>query len=60
MSEGGDGACQRPRATTSEGVTRRIPLNDSWIAATAIAHRLPVATQDDDYDDVPGLEVVKL
>jgi predicted nucleic acid-binding protein len=41
-------------------VGRKMPLNDSWIAATAIAHGLPVATQDDDYDDVPGLEVVKL
>ena len=39
---------------------RKMPLNDSWIAATAIAHGLPVATQDDDYDEVPGLEVVKL
>jgi predicted nucleic acid-binding protein len=39
---------------------RRMPLNDSWIAATAIAYGLPVATQDDDYDDVPGLDVVKL
>lgn len=34
--------------------------NDSWIAATAIAHKLPLATQDDDFDDVPGLELVKL
>jgi predicted nucleic acid-binding protein len=41
-------------------VGRKMPLNDSWIAATAIAHELPVATQDDDYDEVPGLEVVKL
>jgi predicted nucleic acid-binding protein len=41
-------------------VGRKMPLNDSWIAATAIAHRLPVVTQDDDYEDVPGLEVVKL
>lgn len=39
---------------------RRMPLNDSWIAATAIAHGLPVATQDDDYDEIPGLEVIKL
>lgn len=37
-----------------------MPINDSWIAATAIAHGIPVATQDDDYDDVPGLDVVKL
>lgn len=39
---------------------RALPVNDSWIAATAIALGLPVATQDDDYDDVPGLEVIKL
>lgn len=39
---------------------RRMPVNDSWIAATAIAHGIPVVTQDDDYDDVPGLEVIKV
>lgn len=39
---------------------RRMPVNDSWIAATAIAHGLPVVTQDDDYDDVPGLSVIKV
>jgi predicted nucleic acid-binding protein len=39
---------------------RRMPLNDSWIAATAIAHHLPVAAQDSDYDGVPGLQVVRV
>jgi predicted nucleic acid-binding protein len=39
---------------------KRMPLNDSWIAATALAHRLPIATRDDDYDAVPGLTVIKL
>ena len=39
---------------------RRMPLNDSWIAATAIAHHLPVAAQDSDYDGVPGLKVVRV
>lgn len=39
---------------------RRMPLNDSWIAATAIAHRIPVVSQDDDYDDVPGLDVIRI
>jgi predicted nucleic acid-binding protein len=39
---------------------RRMPVNDSWIAATAIAHGLPVVTQDDDYDEVPGLEIIRL
>jgi predicted nucleic acid-binding protein len=41
-------------------VGRKMPINDAWIAATAIAHGLPVATQDDDYDGTPGLEVIKL
>ena len=39
---------------------RRMPLNDSWIAATAIALGVSVATQDDDYDGVPGLDVVRV
>ena len=39
---------------------RRMPLNDSWIAATAIANRVPVVSQDDDYDGVPGLEVIRV
>jgi predicted nucleic acid-binding protein len=39
---------------------RKMPVNDSWIAATAIANGLPLATQDRDYDDLPGLTVIKL
>lgn len=39
---------------------KRMPLNDSWIAATAIAHGLPVAAQDADYDDVPGLTTIRV
>ncbi|HYT09123.1 MAG TPA: type II toxin-antitoxin system VapC family toxin [Mycobacteriales bacterium] len=38
----------------------RMPVNDSWIAATAIAHGMPVVTQDGDYDDVPGLDVIRI
>ena len=37
---------------------KRMPLNDSWIAATAIAHHLSVVAQDADYDGVPGLQVI--
>lgn len=33
-------------------------LNDSWIAATAIALGIPVITQDADFSNVPGLQVV--
>lgn len=36
----------------------RMPVNDSWIAATAMALGVPVITQDDDYVEVPGLAVV--
>ena len=39
---------------------KRMPINDSWIAATAIAHAMPVVTQDDDFDVVTGLEVIKV
>jgi predicted nucleic acid-binding protein len=39
---------------------QRVPVNDLWIAATAIAHDLSVLTQDADYDGIPGLRVVKL
>ncbi|MPZ64849.1 MAG: PIN domain-containing protein [Pseudonocardiaceae bacterium] len=34
---------------------RRAGVNDLWIAACAIAHRLPIVTQDDDFDRLDGL-----
>ena len=37
---------------------RKASINDSWIAATAIAHRVPIVTQDSDYDGMPGVEVI--
>jgi predicted nucleic acid-binding protein len=39
---------------------RKVPINDSWIAATAIAHQVPIVTQDADYDTMPDLEVIRL
>lgn len=39
---------------------RRMPVNDSWIAATAIALGVPIVTQDADYVEVPGLDVVRI
>ncbi|MGI5485385.1 type II toxin-antitoxin system VapC family toxin [Microtetraspora malaysiensis] len=39
---------------------RKVPINDSWIAATAIASGVPLVTQDADYDDMPGLEVIRI
>lgn len=34
---------------------RRLNVNDLWIAATALAHDLPVVTQDDDFDSIEGV-----
>ncbi|WP_330234055.1 type II toxin-antitoxin system VapC family toxin [Nocardia sp. NBC_00508] len=39
---------------------RKVPINDSWIAATALAQGIPIVTQDGDYDAMPGLEVIKV
>jgi predicted nucleic acid-binding protein len=39
---------------------QRMPVNDSWIAATAMALEVPVVTQDDDYVDLPGLAVIRV
>jgi predicted nucleic acid-binding protein len=38
----------------------RVPINDTWIAAIALANRLAVVSQDDDYDGMPGLEVIRV
>ncbi|MPZ89700.1 MAG: PIN domain-containing protein [Nitriliruptorales bacterium] len=38
---------------------KRMEINDSWIAATAIAHGWPVVTQDDGFPTtIPGLVVI--
>lgn len=42
---------------------RRLNVNDLWIGATALAHDVPVVTQDDDFDPiegVSGLEIVRV
>jgi len=38
----------------------RMGVNDSWIAATAIALGIPVITQDRDYVRAPGLEIISI
>jgi predicted nucleic acid-binding protein len=38
-------------------------INDLWVAAVALAHELPVATQDSDFDalsDLGLLEVIRV
>jgi predicted nucleic acid-binding protein len=39
---------------------KRMPVNDSWIAATAMSLGTPVVTQDDDYVELPGLEIIRV
>ncbi len=39
---------------------QRMPVNDSWIAATAMAHDVPIVTQDDDFPHVGGLIVTRV
>ena len=39
---------------------RRMDVNDSWIAATAIAHGIPVVTQDDGFDEIASLSVIRV
>ena len=39
---------------------QRMPVNDSWIAATALALGVAVVTQDDDFPDLDELDVVRV
>jgi predicted nucleic acid-binding protein len=39
---------------------QRMPVNDSWIAATALALGVTVVTQDDDFPDLDGLHVTRV
>lgn len=43
-----------------KGRGRRVPLLDALIAATAITERIPLVTQDRDYDSVAGLDVIRV
>lgn len=38
----------------------KMPVNDSWIAATAISLDVPVVTQDDDFPALEELEVIRV
>lgn len=39
---------------------RRIGLGDGLIAATAVAHRLPLYTRDGDLDGLPGVHAIRV
>jgi predicted nucleic acid-binding protein len=39
---------------------QRMPVNDSWIAATALALDVPVVTQDDDFPALEDLQITRV
>lgn len=39
---------------------RRVPILDALVAATAIVEKVPIVTQDRDYDAIPGLDVIRV
>ncbi len=39
---------------------KRMPVNDSWIAATAMTLNVPLVTQDADFPDLDGLAVIRM
>ncbi len=44
----------------ARGAGRRPTVQDSWIAATAAAHGVPVFTQHVGFDGIPGVQVVRV
>ncbi len=38
----------------------RIPILDALVAATAITEQIPVVTQDRDYEQISGVEVIRV
>jgi predicted nucleic acid-binding protein len=39
---------------------RRVPILDALVAATAIVEQIPVVTQDNDYQAIPGVEMIRV
>lgn len=44
-------------AAEARSTGRRAKIMDTWIAATALAHDLPIYTQDDDFLAIPQIRV---
>jgi predicted nucleic acid-binding protein len=45
---------------TARRAGSRLKVQDAWIAATARAHAAALYTQDSDFDDLAGVEVVRV
>ena len=42
-----------------EKVGRRLNTADAWVAATALLLHCPLATHNRDFEDIPGLQIIK-
>ncbi len=42
-----------------ESVGRALKTADAWIAASALLLRCPLATTDGDFEDTPGLDIIR-
>lgn len=42
-----------------EKMGRRLNTADAWVAATALTLQCPLATHNRDFEDIPGLELIK-
>ena len=51
--------CARLR-TATRAVGKELTTADAWIAATAIMLGCPLASDDGDFDRIPGLEVIRI
>ena len=47
-------------AAVRQSRRRNLRVQHAWIAATAAAHGVPVVTQDADFDDLPGIAVLRV
>ena len=50
--------CARLRAER-KSVGRALKTADAWIAASALLLRCPLATTDDDFEGIPGLDLIR-
>jgi predicted nucleic acid-binding protein len=39
---------------------RRVPVLDALIAATAVSHGIPIVSQDRDFEEIRGVEVIRV
>jgi predicted nucleic acid-binding protein len=53
-------ARQFVRIVATRAGGRRVPILDALVAATAIVEQIPVVTQDNDYEAIPGVEVIRV